>query len=285
MSKIEWLARPGTIPASWNPWTGCTPVSSGCQNCYARRMAKRLAGRCGYPSAPNEFDVTFHQDRLDEPARWRKPRTVFVNSMSDFFHPRAQFEWQVLALQVIRDCPQHTFIILTKRSEQLTLWDHVCGWETYPNLWIGVTAENQEQADKRIPELLQVKGTVRFVSIEPMLGPVDVGLFGTVPHSRPYSLGYERLNWVIVGGETGPGARPMHPGWARSVRDECLQAGTPFFFKKWGQWMPSPFPFFDNRENPSDVQIIDGEIMVRVRLTDTKYNHQLDGRIWNEWPV
>lgn len=243
-SKIEWLARPETIPASWNPVTGCGKISLGCRFCYAEHMARRLSGRYGYPEIPNHFDVTLRPDRLEQPLRWRKPRTVFVNSMSDFFHPAIPISFQFQILQVIGNCPQHTFLILTKRTDQMEMWDYACGWHPYPNLWLGVSAENQEMADKRIPILLQMPaGVLRFVSLEPLLGAINIE-----------SYLYEGLTWVIVGSESGPGARPMKLDWVRHIRDQCQEANVPFFFKQ---------------------RLINGK---KISLPE------LDGKVWNEWP-
>ena len=227
-SRIEWT------DATWNPVMGCSRVSEGCQRCYALRMIRRYAGRLGWPDAPNE--VTLFPERLDEPLRWRQPRRVFVCSMADLFHPDVPTSFIDRVLQVIEACPLHTFIILTKRPENLEAKlygvtdDNPCrelaSGDYLPNLWLGVSVENQARADERIPLLLRVPAAVHWVSIEPMLGPVD--LTGM--------LGDGKLSWCVVGGETGPGARPMHPDWVRSVRDQCCATGTAFFFKSWGEW-------------------------------------------------
>lgn len=264
MTKIEWTHRPGTVPVAWNPVTGCTPISPGCAHCYARRMAKRLAGRCGYPESPHEFDVTLHEDRLLQPYGYKKPRTVFVCSMGDLFHDAVPETFQMAVWGIMAASPNHTFIVLTKRAqlmrfrmERYILQLH----GTLPNVWLGVTAENQEMADKRIPALLSVPAEVRFVSIEPMLGPVDLSRWlwrcecGAQPiddsggwrwngerwqHHHGYPIGHidceptGELSWAICGGETGPGARPMYPDWARLVRAQCQAAGVPFFFKNEG---------------------------------------------------
>jgi len=225
-------------------------------------MAQRLAGRFGYP-ADDPFRVTVHPDRLDEPLRWKKPRTVFVCSMSDFFHPAIPFSFQCEILQVIGKCPQHTFMILTKRVEQLELWHAVAGWHPYPNLWLGVTAENQQRADERIPILLQIPAAVRFVSVEPMLEEMDLSAYLPPVFTPGAELaemnemdakhpGWDEdpvLDFVIGGAETGPGARPMDLDWARSLRDQCVDSGVPFFFKK-----------------------------------DSHGNHTLDGVLYEEYP-
>ena len=259
-TKIEWAGH------SWNPITGCSKISTGCRNCYAERMARRLAGRYGYPKAPHHFDVTLHPDRLDQPLHWKKPRTVFVCSMSDLWHDDVaeQFIWRVL--KVTRDAPQHIYQILTKRPGRMAPVMRECyarlraaygskAEEPQRNLWLGITAENQATADKRIPILLQTPAAVRFVSCEPLLGPIDLHVkrkVGGVVYD------YIGLDWVIVGGESGPGARPMNPQWARDIRDRCQATGVPFFFKQWGAWR---------------------------RVGKKKAGHLLDGQEWREFPT
>lgn len=252
-TKVEWA------DASWSPVTGCTPISEGCQNCYAKRMARRLAGRYGYPEQPNHFDVTLHGDRLEQPLKWKKPRAIFVCSMSDLFHE--DIEWIDIAdvWDVMSRAKQHIFMVLTKRPRRMNefLWDfwlqsdYYCGSGSIPsNIWLGVTAENQKRADERIPLLLQIPATTKFVSIEPCLSPIDlcnisldswtrynalegcgVTSRGVGGQSYPNVHG-NKLDWVVVGTETGPGARSMHLNWARRVRDQCVEFGTPFFYKR-----------------------------------------------------
>lgn len=251
-TKIEWTDE------TWNPITGCTPISTGCAHCFAKRMSRRLAGRHGYPEAPHHFDVTFHPDRLEQPLHWKKPRKIFVCSMSDLFHPLVKLEWQLAVLDIIKRCPQHTFQILTKRPIQTAMLYECTGWEPPGNVWLGVTAENQKQADKRIPILLRIPAAKRFVSIEPCLGPIDIERFTVCPfcnmpdawHSSQLECKCGHLlDWVIVGAETGPGKRTMDLDWARSIRDQCQVAGAAYFFKK-----------------------------------DSDGNHELDGRVWEEFP-
>lgn len=284
-TKIEWVTnQDGTKGKTWNPITGCTQISPGCAHCYAKRMAKRLAGRCGYPAAPHEFDVTLHPDRLEEPLRWRKPRTCFVCSMSDLFHEDVPFEfiWQIY--NVMHTAKQHVFQLLTKRPERALefyqwLSDQHCETITanwFPNIWFGITAENQKQADKRIPVLLQIPAAVRFVSIEPMLGPID---FNRVPGAWAIQQkAGANINWVIVGGETGPGARPMHPDWVRSVRDQCIESGVSFFFKSWGDWRHNIPQFI--RSLPPDHGFTEEFSRVGKKVA----GRFLDGREWNEYP-
>jgi len=240
-TRIEWCDE------VWNPITGCTAVSAGCDHCYARRMATRLRGRCGY-DADNPFRVTFHLDRLRLPEKWRKPRRVLVNSMGDLFHKDVPFGYVELVWVVMTQCPRHTFMILTKRPERMKEFVGRGSSPATPNIWLGVSAEDQVAADERIPWLLQTPAAKRFVSIEPMLGPVDLtgikckvadGFFGDCMQwyhrgkcHRDAGIVYPTVDWVILGGETGPGARPMKPEWVRSVREQCAVAGVPFFLKK-----------------------------------------------------
>ena len=235
-TKIDWCDE------VWNPVTGCTKISPGCDHCYAERMAKRLAGRCGYLKN-NPFKITLHPERLSIPLRWRKPRRIFVNSMGDLFHEQVATQWVDDVLEVIAACPHHTFMILTKRPKNIDekLYGikatHGCrvlgGGDYLPNLWLGVTVENQMMADQRIPVLLRVPAAKRFVSIEPMLGPVEIPHLVRPYHRLPFSYPHW-IDWVICGGETGPGARPMMSEWVESLRDQCVDAGVPFFFKGWG---------------------------------------------------
>ena len=258
-TKIEWAEE------SWNPVTGCTKVSPGCKNCYAEKMSKRLAGRFGYPAA-DPFSVTLHPDKITEPLSWKKPQKIFVCSMGDLFHDDVLDRWIAEVFKIIGMCwaakdgrKNHIFMILTKRPERLR--NFFRDWpllENLPNVWLGVTAENQEQADVRIPMLLSIPAVKRFVSIEPMLGPVELDNIECKPGYFENALSLEEwagaedspevkasmgggalLDWVICGGESGPGARPIHPDWVRGVRDQCDAYGVPFFFKQWGEWATS----------------------------------------------
>ena len=255
-TKIEWAEE------SWNPVTGCTPVSEGCQNCYAARMARRLAGRCGYP-ADEPFRVTLHPERLEQPAKWRKPRRIFVCSMGDLFHPDIRWEYIYDVFLAMYNAGWHTFLVITKRPERMKaiIEEHIP--HVADNIWLGVTAENQARGDERIPVLLSIPAAVHFVSIEPCLGPVDllraiqVGFGRQAPLDNINfvdGLGYG-LDWVILGCETGPGRRTMQPVWARDVKDQCVAAGVPLFLKQ----------------------------MYRNDGTLWKLP-QLDGQIWNQYP-
>ena len=241
---------------TWNVVSGCSPISSGCAHCWANRFAKRLAGRYGYPKdAP--FRVTFHPERLEEPLRIKKPRRIFVSSMGDFFHWDVKPEWIDAVLDVMAACPQHTFIILTKRPEFIDdkLYEPMKRWpvrklgpgDFLSNLMLGVSVEDQPTADKRIPELLKIPAAKHIISIEPMLGPVNVRkyLYSYTWIGNPIKGAHDlhvgkMIKWVILGGETGPGARPMHPDWARAVRDQCKASGTAFFFKQMSGKTPIP---------------------------------------------
>ncbi len=216
ISKIEWCDK------SWNIITGCSPISEGCQNCYAKRMAYRLKGRYGYPK-DDPFRVTFHPDRLDEPLHWKKPSRIFVVSMGDIFHDDVDGFCLSAIWSIIERAYWHTFLILTKRPER---WKRLTPpLPPYKNIFFGVSIENQQTADERIPILLQIPAAKRFVSVEPILGSVNLG-----------KLSDPNIGWVICGGETGPKARPMHPDWARSLRDQSKVAGVPFFFKSMGDF-------------------------------------------------
>jgi protein gp37 len=216
-TKIEWCDE------TWNPITGCKKVSDGCMNCYAERMAKRLAGRFGYP-ADDPFRPTFHPDRLAKPMMWIRHKKIFVCSMSDFFI--ASLDWMCQILQIIHKCPQHTFMILTKRTDSLNLFNHVCGWHEPHNIWVGATIENQKVADERTSEIAQTPVARRFLSMEPLLEFIDPDL--------------TNIDWVIVGAETGPGARYMDPSWARYIHGRCQEASIPFFIKQMSNKEPIP---------------------------------------------
>lgn len=210
-SHIEWTE------ATWNPVTGCTKISAGCRHCYAERMAKRLMAM-GNPNYANGFKVTMHEHMLDRPLHWKKPRTIFVNSMSDLFHKDVPLAFIRRVFDTMRQAHWHQFQVLTKRSERLAeLAPHI-DWPD--NVWMGVSVENDDCAF-RIGHLRQVEAAIRFLSLEPLLGLLpDLDLSG--------------IDWVIVGGESGPGARPMKEEWVLDIRDQCRESGVPFFFKQWG---------------------------------------------------
>lgn len=328
-TKIEWCTE------TWNPITGCSPISEGGEHCYAARMVKRLAGRCGYDK-DEPFKVTWHEDQLAKPYFWKKPRMIFVCSMGDLFHEDVPDEWVAKVFQVMVSSPRHTFLILTKRPERMKKFilgkisvpnaDFFIKWEGVPksdifkNIWLGVTAENQQRADERIPVLLETPAAKRFVSIEPMLGPVDLNnilvpsewqpdpSICLIPWYRFDALNAinddhaivskNQLDWVICGGETGPGSRPMHPDWVRDLRDQCIQAEVPFFFKSWGDWRAvipqngdQPYQTTPGITgvNGNVAQVVkshpeDQEGICMERVGKKKAGRVLDGRTWDQYP-
>lgn len=244
---IEWT------DATWNPVTGCTKVSPGCDRCYAETLAERFRGVPGHYYEQG-FDVVLRPDKLEVPLRWRRPRRVFVNSMSDLFHRDVPDEYIARVFAVMARAPQHTFQVLTKRHGRMrsllssaafhNLVNDLPGepWRPLvtfplPNVWLGVSVEDQQRADLRIPALLDTPATVRFLSCEPLLGPLDLRLY--LHTSRGVETRGWGIDWVIVGGESGRGARPMYPTWVRLLRAHCADAGVPFTFKQWGEWAPS----------------------------------------------
>ena len=211
-STIEWTE------ATWNPVTGCTKVSSGCSHCYAGRMARRLQAM-GQPNYADGFAVRTHDHMLALPLTWKRPQTIFVNSMSDLFHEAVPLEFIERVFDVMRRANWHCFQVLTKRSERLRVLAPFLEWPA--NVWMGVSVED-ERVLTRVGDLRSASGpAVRFLSLEPLLGPLP-------------SLCLDGMDWVIAGGESGPGARPLDPAWVRGVRDACLEASVPFFFKQWG---------------------------------------------------
>ena len=226
---------------TWNPTTGCDRVSAGCDRCYALTMAKRLKGM-GQAKYQNDgdprtsgpgFGLTVHPDTLDAPLHWRKPQMVFVNSMSDLFHPKVPTTFIASVFDVMARTPQHTYQVLTKRAPRMRSLSRGAAFGEHwplPNVWLGVSAENQEQADARIPALLETRASVRFVSAEPLLEPIDIERFlWDGDHDAPSGL-----SWVIVGGESGRDARPMEPAWVRSIAMQCRDAGVAVFVKQMG---------------------------------------------------
>lgn len=305
-TNISWTqGDDGSQGSTWNPIRGCTPVSPGCKNCYAAKVAKRFS----FPGGPfqglvrinaagertDEWngEITYVEDHLLDPIRWKRPRRIFVNSVSDLFHHNVSDTVIDRIFAVMALAPQHTFQVLTKRPERMKeyfrnpselrqRWFHelhsslnfpgdprravlgnpsraavaegiMKGWRSLvlPNVWLGTSVENQKYADERIPLLLQTPAAVRFISAEPLLGPlcladlqVDCGSIDALNgwifcEGRNEPVQRERLDWVICGGESQRGSRPMDPQWARSLRDQCKSAGVPYFFKQWGDWWPN----------------------------------------------
>ena len=276
---IEWT------DATWNPVTGCAKVSQGCKHCYAEREWQRMTKLVPAYAGREFTDVRTHADRLDQPLRWKRPRKVFVNSMSDLFHQDVPFEFIDRVFAVMALSKQHVFQVLTKRPDRMREYMHRLGrsakilddaartlgytfefagkymvtWPL-PNIWLGVSVEDQAAADERIPLLLDTPAAVRWISAEPLIGSVDLtdipNQLGVAEGQRSINAlgGYAwecdgpdyvdtcnigaQIDWVVVGGESGPKARPMHPDWARSLRDQCQAAGVPFIFKQWGEWAP-----------------------------------------------
>lgn len=266
-SKIEWT------DATWNPVTGCDHVSPGCDNCYAEAIAKRF-------HRPFIGAVECHADRLEMPLRWRKPRRVFVNSVSDLFHPDVPDSFIAKVFTVMARAEAHTFQVLTKRPQRMAAFLKALTsprpdvWPL-PNVWLGVSVENQRYADLRIPHLLATPAAVRFISAEPLLGPIGLSLEwvpGLVNSRRDYGA----LDWVIVGGESGHGARPMEVAWARHLRDQCVATHVPFFFKQWGEWGVVGWKVdpMINRENPK-----------MTHMGKKNAGRELDGRTWDEYPA
>ena len=231
-SAIEWTE------STWNPLTGCTKVSPGCKNCYAERMAKRLKAM-GQPNYRNGFKLTLHDHVLEYPLRWKKPQMIFVNSMSDLFHEDVPVDFIQRVFDVMRRAHWHTFQVLTKRAERLLALDSEIDWPE--NVWMGVSVEMEKYA-YRIDHLRETHARIKFLSLEPLLGPI--------PH-----LDLRGIDWVIVGGESGPKARPVREKWVIEIRDQCLKASVPFFFKQWGG------------------------------VNKKKNGRLLEGRFWNELPL
>lgn len=227
-TAIEWT------DATWNPVTGCTKVSPGCAHCYAEAITLRF--KRGGPFVPGKTTIRLHRDRLWQPGLWRTPRMIFVNSMSDLFHEEVPFSFVDKIFEVMETCNWHTYQVLTKRPERMLEYtrtrDNPKNWPSH--VWMGVSVENQCWADRRVPALRQVPATVRFLSCEPLLKPLMLDLRG--------------INWVIVGGESGPRARPMDISWVSDIRDQCLRVGVPFFFKQWG-----------GRTSKAGGRLLDGE--------------------------
>lgn len=210
-SSIEWTE------STWNPVTGCTKISPGCKHCYAERMAKRLKAM-GQPNYANGFALTLHEHALELPLRWKAPQVIFVNSMSDLFHKSVPLDFVLKVFDVMNRADWHTYQVLTKRSDQLREVSARLPWS--PHIWMGVSVET-EQYQARIDDLRETGAIVKFLSLEPLLGPLP-------------NLDLKGIDWVIVGGESGPGARPMDPDWVRDIRNQCRKTGVPFFFKQWG---------------------------------------------------
>lgn len=335
-TTIEWS------DATWNPVTGCTKVSPGCDNCYAETFAERWRGTPGH-HFENGFDLTLRPERLGQPIRWTRPRRIFVNSMSDLFHDKVDVGFIAEVFAVMAAAHWHTFQLLTKRhgrmrsllgdpafhelvkEESLELAKEGVDvrpnnpWEVWPlrNVWVGVSVEDQKRADLRIPALLDTPAAVRWISAEPLLGPVDLSRWmgaltcgcGGEPGGPTFgcSAGCMEptpggIDWVVVGGESGPRARPMHPQWARDLRDQCTAAGVPFLFKQFGAWVPesaclhpgnAPAAFLDLdgtfrplvNGKPETSPMARGDAITIRRVSKKAAGRSLDGRVWDEFPT
>lgn len=238
-SAIEWTQ------ATWNPVTGCTKVSPGCAHCYAEAFTLRF--KRGGRFLPGETVIALHPGRLNMPLSWRTPRLIFVNSMSDLFHEAIPEDYILSVFAIMERARQHIFQVLTKRSSRLAQLSSVL--PKLDNVWIGVSVENQYWADRRIPDLKCVSAAVRFLSCEPLLRQIELGKH------------LEGIDWVIAGGESGPHARPIDPSWVSRIRDECLRAGVPFFFKQWG-----------GRTSKAGGRILDGRIWDEMPPCTSRYS-------------
>ncbi len=323
MTTIEWTEE------TWNPTTGCTRISEGCDHCYIERTPPmRMAHRrFDGPQIGATTGVQLHPERLVTPLRWRKPRRIFVNSMSDLFHDDVPHELIAWVFAVMAWSPRHTYQVLTKRPARMrallsssrfhSLVDdawyspdiaehagvqseagHPYDRWPLPNVWLGVSVESQKWADIRIPQLIDTPAAVRWISAEPLLGPVDLsawmpGLCNcAIPLPPTHVIGcramtYRALDWVVVGGESGPGSRPMDPAWARDLRDQCTAAAVPFFYKQTGDWMPTGFGFGSFRDPDrligAPVDDLGFRQIVR-RVGKKQAGRELDGRTWDEYP-
>jgi protein gp37 len=325
-TEISWT------DATWNPVVGCTKVSAGCDNCYAIRTAHRMTANpnplvsqaYAGTEAGGEWTgkVNLLTDRLDQPLRWRKPRRIFVNAQSDLFHKDVPDEFIARVFAVMALTPRHTYQVLTKRHGRMrsllrsdnfrpavedAMRGIVAAYRTerawyaawpLPNLWLGVSVEDQSTADLRMPALLDTPAAVRWISAEPLLGPVDLRgllqcfhcktthkfeLCDRMSHPVPYgALSKRHVDWVVVGGESGPGARPMHPAWARTLRDQCAASGVPYFFKQWGEWAPEDQT---PEETVIPAQYRHDDSTGCMRLGRRASGDLLDGVLHHEWPV
>lgn len=342
-TTIEWTrGDDGTPGATWNPVTGCTEVSPGCDHCYAKTFAERWRGTPGH-YFEHGFDVQLRPDKLELPLRWRRPRRIFVNSMSDLFHDQVPDDYivdvfAVMAANYCRDQPTHTFQVLTKRHARMrsllssdefrvqvartvagrtddehadTVYDAIYHhYWPLPNVWLGVSTENQQWADMRIPALLDTPAAVRWISAEPLLGPIDLRrAFAkwTPANNHPAWRNARRgaeikvrkvFHWVVVGGESGRGARPMHPDWARSLRDQCQAAEVAFLYKQNGEWLGMLSDEHRGLAQPQTyVNVVTGEVADETeaiaeggdwagvwRVGKKAAGRLLDGQTWNQYP-
>jgi protein gp37 len=295
-SKIEWTHH------TFNPWIGCTKVSQGCKHCYAETLMDHRYGKVQW--GPQGTRVRTSAANWKKPLQWNRTAQaegrryrVFCASLADVFEIKPDqpemAEWRMDLFNLIKQTPNLDWLLLTKRPEDVRISEPLFPDKPMPsNVWIGTSVEDQATADERIPHLLNIPAAVRFLSMEPLLGPVDLGpaLYTNGVHKG--HIYYRKINWVIVGGESGPDARPMNPGWARSIRDQCAASGTPFLFKQWGEFRPaedweshpgnvsaaSLYRFWDKSNgNPTS------EVLIHVGKKAA--GRTLDGREWNEYPA
>lgn len=315
-TKIEWADH------TFNPWRGCTKVSPGCEHCYAEALSKRTGHGEYRHGVPRErmSEAYWKQARKwnDQPLIWdesqehRRAR-VFCASLSDWLDDEVPIEWLGDLLKLIHETPNLDWLLLTKRPENWSARliggtqlladreernspDGICRYwfkwlegNAPPNVWVGTTVEDQQRADERIPELLKIPAKVRFLSCEPLLGPVDLTTWLPNQDAEQDTTAYHNfhnpedgIHWVICGGESGPNARPMHPDWARSLRDQCQGAAGPFFFKQWGEWVPVPEVVHAEYPARSRKVLYPNEFM--ARLGKKEAGRLLDGREWSEFP-
>ncbi len=325
-TKIEWT------DATWNPIRGCTVVSEGCRNCYAMNVAARFSGEgqayegLAYRNSSGAHwtgKVRLVEEHLKDPLRWKRPRRIFVNSMSDLFHESIADEWIERIFQVMYDAKHHVFQVLTKRPERMLDWISRSAFLTNApliNVWLGVSVEDQGTANERIPLLLETPAALRWLSAEPLLGPIDLtrlkwrghtswdALSGISYDETGDHLSTPFLDWIVVGGESGSNARPMHPDWVRSLRNQCIEGrgfkdepGLPwFFFKQWGEWSPRATANFTPMtlvceatgqhwqlgEEPftAEHQSCPATHFSMTRVGKKTAGHLLDGREWHEFP-
>jgi protein gp37 len=230
-SKIEWT------DATWNPLRGCTKISPGCKHCYAERFAERFRGVKGHPFEQG-FDLRLVPEKVNEPLHWKRPQRIFVNSMSDLFHDDVPLPYIKRVFAVMNQADWHQYQVLTKRAERLEEVSSQLPWA--PHIWMGVSVENKDYL-WRIDHLRKTKAHIKFLSVEPLLGPLG-------------KISLRGIDWVIVGGESGPGARPMEASWVKDIKDQCLRAGVAFFFKQWGG------------------------------VQKKRHGRELEGRTWDEMP-
>tara|TARA_B100001079_G_scaffold190327_1_gene164180 strand:+ start:10131 stop:11039 length:909 start_codon:yes stop_codon:yes gene_type:complete len=293
-SKIEWCDH------TWNPWIGCTRISPACDHCYAARIDHRFGGGHWGAGAPRKRTSA---SNWKQPLRWNRQAAergvryrVFCASLADVFDNEVPAEWRADLFDLIRATPHLDWLLLTKRiGNAFTMLPCDFSPDAFPNVWLGATVVNQDEADRDIPKLLTINAPVRFLSIEPMLGPIDLRLTvaaplwaGDGPNARAFNSDRLGLHWIIAGGESGPQARPSHPDWFRSLRDQCAAAGVPFLFKQWGEWVPPRQQRLEDWQSDGVTmttkfcRLDDGIEMYRVGKTHA--GRALDGRTWDQFP-